>query len=96
MQPIEVKETSICSIWKVKELPWDQFHQFQSLWKKAKYNRGEFLVESKETKQKFALVVKEEVTPPADIPKKMRPLLEEFKGVVHDDVPEGLQPVRDI
>jgi len=96
MQPIEVKETSICSIGKVKELPWDQFHQFQSLRKKAKCNRGKFFVESKETKQKFALVVKEEVTPPAEIPKKMRPLLEEFKGVMHDELPEGLQPMRDI
>jgi len=41
-------------------------------------------------------VVKEEVTPPAEIFKKMRPLLEEFKGVVHDEFPEGLQPMRDI
>ena len=96
MQLTEVKETSICLIGKVKELPLDQFHLFQSVRKKAKCNQGEFLVESKETKQKFTLVVKEEVTTPAEILKKMRPLLEEFKGVVHDELPEGLQPMRDI
>jgi len=26
----------------------------------------------------------------------MRPLLEEFKGVVHDELPGGLLPIRDI
>ena len=35
------------------------------------YNRDEFLVESKETKKIFALVVKEEVTQPSEIPEKM-------------------------
>ena len=54
------------------------------------------MIESKETKQRFALVVKEEVTPPVEMPKKMRPLFEEFKGVVHDELPEGLPPIRDI
>ena len=51
-------------------------------------NRGEFLVKSKETKKRFSLVIKEEVTLPPEIPEKMRPLLEEFKGVVHDELPE--------
>jgi len=41
-------------------------------------------------------VVKEEITPLAEIPEKMRPLLEEFNGVVHDELPEGLPPMRDI
>ena len=40
--------------------------------------RGVFLTESKETKQRFALVVKEEVVPPSDIPKEITPLLDEF------------------
>ena len=56
------------------------------------YNRGEFSVESKETKQRFALVVEEEVTPPAEISEKMKLLLEEFKEVVHDELPKGLPP----
>ena len=38
----------------------------------------------------------EEVTPPAEIPKKMRSLLEEFKGVVHGELPEEISPMRDI
>jgi len=50
-------------------------------------------VESKETKQNFALVVKELVTPPTEIPKKMRSLLKEFKRVMHDELPEGFSPI---
>ena len=46
-------------------------------------NRGEFLVESKETMHNFALVVKEEITSPAEIPKEMSPLLEDFKPPWH-------------
>jgi len=34
------------------------------------YNLGEFLVESKKTKSRFTLVIKEEVTPPVEISKK--------------------------
>jgi len=60
------------------------------------YNRGEFLVKSKEIKENFALVVKEKVTTSIEIPKKMKPMLEEFKEVVHDKPSEGLQPMRDI
>jgi len=41
-------------------------------------------------------MVKEEVTLLSEIPKKLRPLLEEFNGVVHDELPEGLSPMRDI
>jgi len=37
--------------------------------------RGEFLIESKDTKQQFALVVKEEVSPAIEVPKKMKPML---------------------
>ena len=58
--------------------------------------RGKFLLESEETKQIFALVVKKEVTPLAEIPEKMRPLLEEFKWVIHDELPKGLPPMRHI
>jgi len=42
-------------------------------------NRGECLVESKETKQQFALVVKEEVGPAIEDPEKMKPMLMNFK-----------------
>ena len=59
-------------------------------------NQDKFLVESKERKPRFALVVKEGVTPPIEILKKMRLLLEEFKSVVHDELPEGLAPMKDI
>jgi len=60
------------------------------------YNRGEFLVESKETKQIFALVVKEKVGPCIEVFEKMKLMLEEFKRVVHDELLEGLPPIRDI
>ena len=46
-------------------------------------NRGEFLVQPKETKQNFILVVKEKITPPTEIPEEKRPLLEEFKPPWH-------------
>jgi len=52
-------------------------------------NRSEFLMESKKTKQSLALIVKEKVSPTAEISEKMKPLLEEFKEVVHDKLPEG-------
>jgi hypothetical protein len=55
-----------------------------------------FLTESKETKEKFALVIKEEVMPPSDIPEEMTPLLEEFRKIMSDDLPDGLPPMRDI
>jgi len=41
-------------------------------------------------------MVKKEVTLPTEIPEKMKPFLEKFKGVVHDELPEGLLPMRDI
>ena len=41
-------------------------------------NRGEILVEFKETKQRFAWVVKEEIGPAIEVPEKMKPMLEEF------------------
>ena len=50
----------------------------------------------KREKQRFALVVKEEVAPSIEIPEKMKPMLEEFKRVVYDELPEGLPPMRDI
>jgi len=52
-------------------------------------------VESKETKQRFALVVKE-VAPSIEVPEKMKPMLKEFKRIIHAELPEGLSPMRDI
>ena len=59
-------------------------------------NRGEFLVEFKETKQQFALVVKEEVGPAIEVPEKMKPMLEEFQRIVHEQLPDEVPPMRDI
>ena len=59
-------------------------------------NRGEFLMESKETQQKFALVVKKEVAPSLEVSKKMKPILEEFKKKFHVELPEELPPMREI
>jgi len=59
-------------------------------------NSGEFLIESKETKQRFAMVIKEEVTPSVDIPTKLQPLLEKCKEISVDKLRNGLPPMRDI
>ncbi|XP_020245240.1 uncharacterized protein LOC109823377 [Asparagus officinalis] len=59
-------------------------------------NKGEFLTESKELKQRFALVVKEEVNTILEVPKKMKSLLTEFEVLVPEELPEGLPPMRDI
>ena len=59
-------------------------------------NRGESSVDSKETKQGLTLLVKEEVTPHAEIHEKMKPLLREFKEIVHDKLLEELLSMRDI
>jgi len=60
------------------------------------YNRGKFLVESKETKQQFSLVVKEKVGATIEVPEKMKPMLEEFQRIVHDEFSDELPPMRDI
>ena len=57
--------------------------------------QGDFLVESKETKQRFALVVKE-VNPVIEVPENMKPILEEFQRIVHDELSDELLPMRDI
>jgi len=56
------------------------------------YNRGEFLVESKKTKQRFVLIVKEEVGPVIEVPEKMKPMLEELKRIVHDELRTNCHP----
>ena len=51
-------------------------------------------MESNETTQRIALVVKKEHTQIARILEKIKPLLEELKRVIHDELPEELPPVR--
>jgi len=41
-------------------------------------------------------VVKKKVIPPVEILEKMKPLLEKFKEVVHDEIPTRLPPMRGI
>ncbi|XP_020262594.1 uncharacterized protein LOC109838567 [Asparagus officinalis] len=60
------------------------------------YNKCEFLAESKELKQRFALVVKEEVKTLIEVPGKMKSLLKEFEVLIPEELPEGLPPMRDI
>jgi len=59
-------------------------------------NRDEFLVESKETKQQFAFIVKEEVGPTIKVPEKMKLMLEEFQRIVYDELPDELPSIREI
>jgi len=53
-------------------------------------------VESKEIKQSFALLVKEEIVPAIKVSEKMKPMLEEFQRIVHDEHPNELPPMSDI
>ena len=59
-------------------------------------NRGEFLVEFKATKQRFTLIVKDGVEPSVEVSEKMKPILEEFQRIVHDELLDELPPLRDI
>ena len=52
--------------------------------------------ESKEINQRSALVVKEEVTPSTEVSEKVESLLEESKGVVHNELLKRLPPMRGI
>ena len=52
------------------------------------------MVESKETKQRFALGVKEEISPAIEVLEKMEPMPEEFQRIVHDELPDELPPMR--
>ena len=47
-------------------------------------------------KQRFALVVIEEVGPAIEVPKNMKPMLEEYQRIVHDEFLDEMQPMRDI
>ena len=53
-------------------------------------------MESKETKQQFALIVKEEIGPTIEVPEKMKHMLEEFQRIVHDELLDELPPMKDI
>ncbi|XP_020258653.1 uncharacterized protein LOC109835064 [Asparagus officinalis] len=59
-------------------------------------NKGEFLAESKELKQRFVLVVKEELKTLMEVPDKMKLLLKEFEVLIPEELPEELHPMRDI
>jgi len=39
---------------------------------------------------------KKKVTPSIEVSEKMKPILEEFKRVVHDELPKELPPMRDM
>ena len=42
------------------------------------------------------MVVKEEIGPAIEIPKKIKPMLKEFQRIVHYELPDELSPKRDI
>jgi len=52
-------------------------------------------VDSKEIKQGFDLLVKEELTLPAEIHEKVGPSLEDFDEVEHDKLLKILPPIKD-
>ncbi|MGV7343488.1 hypothetical protein PJI17_32840, partial [Mycobacterium kansasii] len=56
----------------------------------------DFMEESKETGEVYAVVVKGEEEEPSNIPPSLKPLLNEFKEVWPEDLPDGLPPMRDI
>ena len=51
---------------------------------------------SKETKQRFALVVKGEVGPAIKVPEKMKLILKEIQRLIHEELPDELPSMRDI
>ena len=57
-------------------------------------NQDEFLVER--DKAKICFGDKKRSHSVHEVPEKMKFMLEEFKRVVHDELSEGLQPMRDI
>ncbi|XP_020245443.1 uncharacterized protein LOC109823576 [Asparagus officinalis] len=59
-------------------------------------NKGEFLAELKELKQRFVLVMKEEVKILIEVPEKMKSLLKEFEVLIPEELTADLPPMRDI
>ncbi|KAK0599779.1 hypothetical protein LWI29_008538 [Acer saccharum] len=60
----------------------------------------EFVADVKGAHEVFALVVKALVvegkeTPVVDVPEKIRPLLEQFRDITSEDLPDNLPPLRD-
>ncbi|MGV7343188.1 hypothetical protein PJI17_31305 [Mycobacterium kansasii] len=56
----------------------------------------DFMEESKETGEVYAVVVKGKEDEPLNIPLSLRLLLNEFKEVWPEDLPDGLLLMRDI
>lgn len=56
----------------------------------------EFIVNFKETRVWYALIVKEEKPPKAKISNELRSILKEFKEITPKKLPYGLLPMRDI
>ena len=52
--------------------------------------------ELNETNERSALLIKEEVNPSTEVSEKVKLLLEEFKGVIHSELPERLLHMRGI
>jgi hypothetical protein len=57
---------------------------------------SDIIEESKETAEVYALVVKGPESETIPIPAALQPLMDEFKELTPEDLPEGLPPLRDI
>jgi hypothetical protein len=53
--------------------------------------------EVKEAREIIALVTESTiVSTPSEVLEPLRPMLEEFRDIMHEEMPEGLPPIRDI
>ena len=101
MLPIEARGTSTCSLRRARELSWSLFHHHWSPTKEEKPVHIDMQprwipggVQGDKATTCFGSQRRN--NPAIDVSKKMKPMLEEFQRIVHDELPYELPLLRDI